>query len=324
MASTGSAGLLRNVPALVLGAVAALVPIQRAAAKSAAILPVAGDQRLAARLNPALGRAAVEGRLPMVLGPAEVKARLMGTPVVAAALDRTWRAIARAREHELRMDRPAALTAALEATTALEEIRGALYLPELMVRAHTSLALAALLRPDDPRAARNALRRVVALDPGFRPAPGQLSAQATKLLDEARALARPERPAARDLAWAAQQLRRSRLLWIGLARRGGERVRLEAVLYDHSSRRVRKRLELETTKARLQSDAAGLVVRALEDGPVARKAAPPAAPLPWYRRWWVWTVAGAVAAGAGVWIGVAMTRPQERGATTTESIHFHF
>jgi hypothetical protein len=316
--------LMRGVPALLLGAVAALLPIERAAAQSAAILPVTGDQRLADRLNPVLGRAVAGRGLPMVLGPVEVKARLMGAPAVAAALDRVWRSIAQAREHELRMDRPAALATALEATRALEEIRGALYLPDLMIRAHTSLALAALLQPDDPQAAKNALGQVVALDPGYRPAPGQLSAQATRLLDEARSRARPHRPEARDLAWVAQQIGLSRLLWIGLARRDGERVRLEAVLYDHSSRRVRKRLELETTTARLQSDAAGLVVRALEGLRARRKTAPPPPPRPWYRRWWVWAVVGTVAAGAGVWIGVAMTRPQEGSVTTTESIHFHF
>lgn len=315
---------MRVVPAL-LGLVAALLPVERATAGSTAILPLAGDQRLTARLDPALGRAVAGRGLPAVLGPAEVRAHLAGEPAVLAALDRARRSIALSREQELRMDRSAALAAAREATRALEEIHGALYLPELVIRAHTSLALAALLRPDDPQAASQALRRVVALDPGYRPTPGQLSTQATRLLDEARPTARPLRPAAPDLAWVAQRLRLSRVLWIGLTRRRGERVTLEAILYDHARKRILRGLQLETTTGRLLRDATELAVQALDHGRVAAaaKRKTPRRP-PWYRRWWVWAAAATVvAAGAGVGIGLAMTRTQET-ATTTKSIHFHF
>lgn len=45
---------------------------------------------------------------------------------------------------------------------------------------------------------------------------------------------------------------------------------------------------------------------------VAAFAPPPAAPRPWYTRWWVWTAAGVVVAGA-VTAAVLATRPSDDG-----------
>jgi hypothetical protein len=308
----------------------------RAAAESAAILPVAGDQQLAALLNPALGRAVAGKGQPLVLGPVEVQARLVGERELAAGLERARESIALAREQELRMNRPEAVAAALAAIRTVEEIRGSLYAPELVIRAHTSLAVASLLRPDDQQAASEALRRALALDPGYRPAPGQLSTRATRLLEEARPTARAQRPADHDLGWVAHRLRLSRVLWIrvlapktalredriGVVRLARSRAKLEVVLYDHGGRRVRTRLQAETTTAELLPRAADLVVQALGGGAIARPRPAPAPAKRWYRRWWVWTVAGVVAAGAAAGIAVAATRTRE--SHRINAIHLHF
>lgn len=304
------------LPALLL---VALLPVARAEAESTGILPVGGDQQLAARLNPALGRAVAGKGQPQVLGPVEVQARLAADPELAATLERAQEAIALSREQELRMNRPAAVAAAQSAIRTAQAIRGPWLAPELLLRAHTSLALASLLRPDDPAAASQSLRQALALNPGYRPAPGQLSARALRLLDEARPSARPLRPTARDLGWVAGRLRLARLLWIGLVPLPGARVRLEVVLYDGALGRVRTRLEAESSEARLLASAADLVVQALGGPSESPRRA--VAPRPWYRRWWVWTLAGVVVAGAAVGIGLAASPSGDR---RVNGIHFHF
>jgi hypothetical protein len=236
------------LPALLL---VALLPVARAEAEATGVLPVGGDQRLAARLNPALGRAVAGKGQPQVLGPVEVQARVAAEPELAATLERAREAIALSREQELRMNRGAAVAAAQSAISTAQAIRGPLLAPELLISAHTSLALASLLRPDDPEAASRALREALALDPAYRPAPGQLSARALRLLDEARPAARPLRPTARELGWVAGRLRLARLLWVGLVSRPGARVRVEVMLYDAAVGRVRTRLEAESAEAQL-------------------------------------------------------------------------
>ena len=304
---------------------AAHLPVTRAAAEPAAILPVAGEQGLATRLNSALGRVVASKGQPMVLGPVEVSTRLDGDPSVAAALARARSAMARAKELELRMDRPAALAAALEALEFLDKVRGALHAPELLLRAHASLVLALLLQPEDPQAAHQAARQLLAVDPGYYPAPGQLSARATLILEEARVPAqRPSPPAARDLGWLATRLGLSRLVWLGVERRGSGRVRLQAVLYDHTAGQVRTSRTQETTEALLLSGSADLVVSVIDGDPLAGSDhTTEATARPWYRRWWVWTIAGAVLAGAGVGIGFAVTSETEDRANT-KSVRFHF
>lgn len=317
---------MRRASALICGLVAALLPASHAAAESAGILPVAGDQQLAAQLNPALGRAVAGRGQPTVLGPVEVQARLAGEPAVAAALQRAREAIALAKEHELRMNRPAAVAAARKAIATLEQVRCALHLPELVIRAHTSHALALLLRPDDPEAASQAFRRVVALDPAFQPTPGQLPPRAARLLEETQPRGQPQPPSASDLGWIARRLKLSQVLWVGLSRPGGEEagVQAQVVLYDHDSKRIRTRRQQRAAEGRLLQETADLVVETLGGAQVAgpKETPPPAPPVrrPWYRRWWVWAAAGVVVAGAAVGIGLAVTQSQDSGT----DIHFHF
>lgn len=304
----------------------ALLPVAPAAADSAVILPVSGDPSLVAHLNPALGRAVAVKGMPAVLGPLEANARLSGDPTVAAALARAREAIERAREFELRMDRPAAVEAAREAIRTLEQQHAAMVAPGLLVEAHICLALALLLQPEDWQAAQDAMRRVLALDPGYRPAPGQLSARATLLLDQARESGpRLTQPDPRALEWAARRFQLAKLIWLGVERRGEGRVRIEAVLFDPVARRVRVRLTQETPLSQVLPVAAGLVVQALGNDPLADTTeTQKAMSRPWYRRWWVWAIAGAVVVGAAVGIGFAVASPSEDPRTNANSIRFHF
>jgi hypothetical protein len=102
-------------------------------------------------------------------------------------------------------------------------------------------------------------------------------------------------------------------------------VQVQVVLYDHASKRVRTRRQRRAAAERLLQETADLVVETLGGAQVAEpKEKPPSAPpvrRPWYRRWWVWAVAGVVVAGAAVGIGLAATQSQDPGGT---DIHFHF
>jgi len=44
---------------------------------------------------------------------------------------------------------------------------------------------------------------------------------------------------------------------------------------------------------------------------VRAELSPESAPLPWYKRWWVWGIVGGVAAGAAIGTAVYLTRPDE-------------
>lgn len=301
------------------------------------ILPVTGDRVLGADLDPSLGRAVAERGKAAVLGPVEVQARLNSNRSVAEVLQRARDAIARAKDHELRMNRDAATRDAKEAIRLLRRTRAAYHQPVLVTQAYTAMALAQLLMPANIPRARRAFRGALAADPGYRPEPGQIPPRAAQILRQAGRQAKEKPPSKKDLAWIARRSRISRLLWLRLAPAAGEqRRKVQVLLYDHRRRQILLRLRKEIDPRRALAQIADLVVQALggvdgRSGVTAVTASPPPSPAspgtaarPWYRRWWVWTLAGAVVAGTAVGVTLAVTRETSQPAPDGYDLHFHF
>jgi hypothetical protein len=299
------------------------------------ILPVTGDRVLAADLDPSLGRAVAERGRAAVLGPVEVQARLNSDRAVTELLQRARDAIARARDHELRMNRDAATRDAKEAVRLLRRVRAAFHQPVLVTQAYTAMALAQLLMPANIPMARRAFSGALAVDPGYRPEPGQIPPRAAQILRQARRRAEQGHPTKRDLAWIASRSGLARLLWLRLTpAAAGQRRKVQLMLYDHRQQRILLRLRKEIDGRRALSQTSDLVVQALgrvdthsasttsqEPSPQASQPSP--SPRPWYRRWWVWTLAGVVVAGA-VGVTLAVTRDTSQPAPDGYDLHFHF
>jgi hypothetical protein len=224
-----------------------------------------------------------------------------------------------------------------QAAQRLDAVHARFHAPELVLQAQTALATALLLRPAEPAAAELAFRQALAVDPDYRPSPRELAPRAAGLLERQRSEASaPRPPTTAELAWLARQAGLDRLVWVGLDRGG----RAEVVLFDVRVERARvcSAKLAEPTLDRV----ARLVHRALggpsldlaASRPTASPSSLPALPhpapdppapaprLPWHRRWWVWaTVAGVVATGLAVGLGVAYGR--DRGEDDL-SVNIHF
>jgi len=196
-------------------------------------------------------------------------------------------------------------------------VAGRLHAPALAARAQATLALALLLSPADEPGAALAFRRAVSIDPSYQPDPDRTPSRARRLLERARqAAGAPTPPEPEELAIVAGLTALDRLFWVGLGPDG----QAEIVVYDHAHRRVERRERvtgatvvgrlrsyLSVAKAPTPAPAASLPV-AVDRAPTTSRAAA----RPWYRRWWVWAIAGAVVVGAGVTVAVAASAPGER------------
>jgi hypothetical protein len=315
---------LRLVLALLLSLPAAPA---RSDTAGAGVLPMVGAR--AAVLNPALGRAVAERGYQALLGPLEVRTRLAADDEIAGRLRRAREAIALAREHELQMNREAAARAAMRAIRELEAARAPFFDQRLVARAYATLALTLLLRPANPASARKAFRRALAVDPGYRPGEGQLAPKVIELLDEerrARPAVRP--PAAGDLAWLAQRLRLSRLVWLHVSAEGAVKL----LVHDEGKlRTVARTVDPDDTLpaiARLVGKTIGSAnVATRTDAPWPSTPPPPPPPegSPWYGKWWVWAIVGAVVAGTAISVGVAVSQqPEPPAEQGPYDFRFHF
>jgi hypothetical protein len=290
-------------------------------ARPAGVLPLVGPT--ARVLNPSLGRAVAEKGMQAVLGPVEVQARLAVDPEVVKRLEMARDAIALAREHELQMNRAAATRAAAEAIHQLEEVRAPFHVPELAARAYVTLALTYLLRPTDLKAVQGAFRQALAVDPSYKPAAGQIPPQAAEILErERKKPPRVRRPTPIDLAWLAKRLKLPRVVWLHVDHGGAAQI----IVYtqnDPNPAASTGKIDIANSlpeAARLVRDSLGGVSKPPRPRPPEP---PPRGPTgkPWYRRWWIWTIAGVVVAGAAIGVGVALARDEP---SPRYDFHFRF
>jgi hypothetical protein len=293
-----------------------------AKAPTAGVLPAAAEPALARAIDEGLD-AALGSRDRSILGPRALLARLAARPIVVEDRTRAEELIAEAEEATLRMERPQALERSARAIELLQGIGGQYHAAALLARAHFAAALAALLAPADARAARAAFARGLAIAPTARPDERRLSPRAQRLLSQAQqqgASRGPPATFARRRLCALLAL--DRLVWVQL---GGaqERSTAEVVVFGADGQQ-RERTTRAVARTGAVDPIAALIVEVLQGPapPVAALEAPaattlPAASLPasgdpaatrsrpWYRRWWVWTIAGAAAAGVAVAIAVS-------------------
>ncbi|MCA9669662.1 MAG: hypothetical protein KC503_28900, partial [Myxococcales bacterium] len=247
-------------------------------------------------------------------------------------------ALERADKAALYMKRGGAVSSARQAIAELDEALARFVAPRKLARAHAALAYALLLAPADEVGARDALHAAVTADANFTPDADRNSPTVKRLLAEARAKLRVAPPDSASLDKLASRARLARLVWLSAAAAAGgaSTVDLEVQIYEVSARAVRTRLSKRVTRAELVASAAALVEQALAGdkaiaggtgsggagsgnggaGPAGTPGGGAAASAtPWYKRWWIWAIAGAVVAGAGVGLGVGLTRG-DGGSTT--------
>jgi hypothetical protein len=131
-------------------------------------------------------------------------------------------------------------------------------------------------------------------------------------------------PSRDDLAWLAQRLRLARLVWLWLGPRGEATV----IVYDREREPQIRTLTRMVAMEQVLRNTARVISNALGGVPARPMVEPTSAPTkptttirkPWYRKWWVWTIAGVVVAGAAVGVGVALSR-EEQGKY---DFRFHF
>jgi len=296
----------------------------------AGILPVDAPRALASRLDVGLGRAVAENGQRSVLGPAEVDAVLSASPSLSRKLAEARQSLDLAEEACQQMEQRTAVNLALRAETLLNSVGAKHHARDLAVRAHLIRGLALRLKPAHPTAALEAFRQALELAADLKPDPDRFPPRAAQLFENARPVPRrrsaPSTDAAASLARAAGV---AHLLWIsGTPSASG--LELEVQVFDRRGQllqQVQARSTLKgalTEAARLTSFALARVrlgdVAIAGDSPTTDETAPAPA---WYKRWYVWTIAGVVLAGAGVGIAVAATR-QDSSSASGFDFRFHF
>jgi hypothetical protein len=287
----------------------------------AGILPAAGDPTLAASLDRELGRAVAERGVRSVLGPTELAAQLGSAPGVASALQEAGALLDRSARSALYMKRGESVDLARQALRKLEGTLAIHHARVVLARAQSALARALLLKPADEAGARDAFRAAIAASPDFR---GEsLPPRAAQLLEEARREARVVAPAAEDLGKIATRARLGAVLWIAVRPAESSRVDLELICFFEREKASRAPLRKSGRIEDATSLAAELVARVLRPpaasapasrplpatlpapDPRPRPRPAPAAPSLWYKKWWVWTIAGVVV-GAGLGVGLGL------------------
>ncbi len=259
-------------------------------------------------------------------------------PACPAGQPWTGRACAPAGDGEAALERAAVALAAFRVDDALADLNRARaagpYPHEVLVRLYEQLGIAYAYQKDETRAMQ-AFERLLALDPGHL-LPYTLSPQVTFLFERARRDTKRAEPPAVDLSWprhvdvshpvpidvevladptseltrASIEVRRKgeptyRAVDLQLGRPGSyRRVELPAMGANHA----------EVLELHLRAyDARGNEVLRWASADAPREISlgyqPPVA---WYRKWWVWALAGsAVAAGTGVTVYLLSIGPPD-------------
>ncbi len=308
------------------------------AAPRAAILGVEGEPALAAPLDRELGRAVAERGVREVLGPPELQARLTASPGVAAALTAGRQLISEATKATLYMRRAEAVAAAKDAVSKLEAAHARHHARDLLARAHGARAVALLLKPADEEGARAAFREALAADPSWRPA--DLAPRASQLLEEAQKARRASAPSVDELQAVSRAVGIDRLIWVH-ASAGASLVELELVFFSASERATASR-RLQVPPGQVTARAAELIASVLAPGPTSLASLPSSGPVvgrspepprpqpptttarPWYKRWWVWAIAGTVVVGTGLGLGLGLGLKSDTPSNPSGGFTFDF
>jgi hypothetical protein len=316
-------------PALIACAALACCQLRFGHAEAAPVglLPVTGDPALARKLNAELVPRLARTGGPELVGPSKVQVRLHSAAGVADTIRTTRGQVVRAEQMLLDMKRRGAVREARHAINALVRVGGRYHSPRLTSRAHLVLARALLLKPAAPTAARSALRDALEISPdlsdgGLPPSVGQLLQKVRK------EPARDNLPTVGELASLCKQADLSSLVWIA-ARPRGDEVEIRLLVYDQASHASSQQVKRRAARGRMLDEVEVMVSANVRTHgptmatplPTPRDPAPAASPRPWYRRWWIWAIAGAVVAGVSV-TAVLTTRNGDRPGDLTLHLRF--
>jgi len=353
MTVTSHQRALAAVSVIPILAIALFSSAARGEIKSGGILPVAGTPSVAARLDQALGRTVAERGMRAVVGPLELRLRIASRPEIKKALAAAKKHIAAAKSASLYMKRKSAVNSARAAIAELERSAARFHSPALLGGAHGALALALMLDPADPKGALLALRRAVAVDSAYRPDTDRLDPAAATLLGRARKENKVTAPASAALAQVASFADRKHLIWISALKKKTT-VALEVLVYDAEAKAIRAHLRQNAKDGpTLVDKVASLIAAALVGMKTVSASQPLATTLPekiigpqpgaddagdrpavtaavgsqitkksvsrpWYKKWWIWTIAGVVTASAAVVVGVSLSKDKKASGWTFE------
>lgn len=292
------------------------------------LLPLQGappTSSLSSKLRTALAKQVEPGRF---FEPHELRALLLQRREVKEAVAFAESRAARSEAAFLKMDRPGAVGAAREALERLGLTAGRVHSPRLVLRAEVALALALLLDPAAPELARRALAQALAIDPTLSPDPDRFAPRARALLTAVKSQPRGiEEPELAQLRAVARLADLEQLLWVGQKASSAAGVAVKVLVFRRSKGQVVLRLQQRVEKDGRERAILFAVKRALAPGPQlasrpvvsplphsAPAPAPPPRARPWYRRWWVWTLAAAAIAG-GVTAAVVASSSDGSGVT---------
>ncbi len=265
-------------------------------------------------------------KLEAVLTPAQFRARLTRAEEIAATLHQAKILLQSADQAMLNMNRMRAIRATREGIAHLQKINARYHSPELLARAYNMLALALLFRPADTIGALQAYKEAVKVAPGWQPDMDRTPPRALKLLLQAKKDPRAVHvPSTEELRWLAGRADIDQLIWI-MGSTDDQKSKLELLIFSAKEGAIITHLHQEIAPAEMAQQGAKMINEALHPPapasakaplpPIAPVAGPPVettkkkasmpTPRPWYKKWWVWTIAGAVVGGTAVALALSL------------------
>jgi hypothetical protein len=275
------------------------------------VLPIEGASALASELHLSLGQALRKQKLDQVTGPTDVQARLQKAPRVGETVDEASKLLGEASQASLYMKRGDAVRLSRQAIAKLQSVSGRFHAPRLLARANGELALSLLLKPADEAGAKEAFKKAVQAYPAYKPDKDRTHPAALKLLAAARAGWKPMAPKLADFAELSRLCQIETLVWVAVepVKDSANHVTLTAMAYSANKKTMLGHQAKKVPRNELATHAATLVQLAISGGVLPQKTGPKKlgpVSTPWYKKWWFWTIAGAVIAG-GVTTAIVVT-----------------
>lgn len=312
-----------------------------AAQETISFLPIWSSSKSFDSFDQVLNDYLAKAKSPFKLhGPLAFHLHLYKNHQLAEAIKDIKDDIAKAERATLYLERAKAIRIIQKSIQQLEMLDAALFDPELLAKAHLTRALALFLKPADPAGAKIAFQTALAIFPNIRPDLIRLSPRAARLWQEA--LQEPiiiQSPTLSSFKQLATRSQSNHLLWISVQLRPST-AELMVMHYDHQHQQIRAHQRIQCTELNAQKKMIQFISEFIKQlspsatdevahlskvkllsphqSTVAFSDANPSVPQSsslqlkqkkeWYKRWWIWTLAGAVIVGSGVIIGMALNQ----------------
>jgi hypothetical protein len=285
------------------------------------LLPLNGSVDICAPLEESLGGALKKKIQARVIEAEEMKQQLLALSSEAQVVGAAQRSIASSEEASLYMKKAEALSQAQQALNLLESDLAQFHHPSLVSRAYGALAFALLLEPADEEAAVKAWHQSLELDPTYKLDPDRLTPVVRALFLKAQDewQQRPLVPPKLVLKQTAEVFKAENLAWVAIRLSSPGNARLFVALID-SRGEITQQHQVQVELEKMQLQTAKWIAQAFQQKPSAPKVR--VVVEPWYRKWWIWTIAGAAVTGAGLGLGLGLGLSASE--PSTYDIHLQF